>query len=78
MAFQTATAAYLLTYYDDAQQVDLSIYRTQDSRNIRSQMHQDFIEEKTKLRKLARLLPNTPLRMFLDGAGGSGKSSVIG
>ena len=75
LAFQIATAAYVLTYYDDARQVDPT--RADEGQNIRSQMRHDFIVEKKKLRRLARLKASAPLRMFLDGAGGSGKSRVV-
>jgi hypothetical protein len=41
-------------------------------------MRHDFIEEKKKLRKLARICPSLSLQMFPDGAGGSGTSRVVG
>ncbi len=74
-AFQIVTAAFILTYYDDAETVDPSGYRSQCSNP--SQLRRDFKIEKDKLRRLTRLRTNEPLRMFLDGPGGSGKSRVV-
>jgi PIF1-like helicase len=44
----------------------------------RAQIRQDFAAEKSKLYAMARLKPHQNLTMFLDGAGGSGKSRVVG
>ena len=77
LAFQIGTAAYVLTYFEDAVEVDTSFLRKEGGGSIRGQMRHDFIEEKAKLKNLARLSTNPALRMFLDGAGGSGKSRVI-
>ena len=74
LAFQIATAAFVLTYYDDAQSDNL-VHR--DDSNNPSQVRRDFQKEKKKLLHLARLKPNQPLFMFLSGPGGSGKSRVV-
>ena len=66
MAFQVATAAFVLTYYDEAR-VDTT------DRGMRG----DFVREKRKLKTLRRLTQGGPLRMFLDGPGGAGKSRVV-
>ena len=70
-AFRIITSAFVLTYYDNAS-VDLRA----GSRG-RGRIRTDFLDEKTKLKKLSRRTANEPLRMFLDGPGGSGKSRVI-
>jgi hypothetical protein len=72
VAFQIVTAAYILTYYDDAEGL---AYRSSCSNP--SQVRRDFKQEKQKLRDLARLKIGASLFMFLDGAGGSGKSRVV-
>ena len=68
LAFQIATAAFVLTYYEEAE-ID-------DQRDNGSSRH-DFLLEKMKLRRLARLKRKEALCMFLDGAGGAGKSHVV-
>jgi PIF1-like helicase len=80
LAFQIATAAYVLTYYDDAELVEMNSqnYVKEGGGSICGQMRHDFIEERKKLKKLARICRSMSLRMFLDGAGGSGKSRVVG
>jgi len=65
-------AAYVLTYYQDAEGVEF-----RDSCTNPSQVRRDFITERKKLRKLARLKPNVSSLLFLDGPGGSGKSRVV-
>lgn len=75
LSFQIATAAFVLTYYDDAR-YEMGDTSEQNG-NVKAQMRHSFISEKTKLRKLARLCRGGSLRMFLDGAGGSGKSRVV-
>jgi hypothetical protein len=77
LAFQIATATFVLTYYDDAQGVDASIAVKPQGGTNRAQMRHDINAERDKLRALARLKPNVSLRMFLDGPGGSGKSRVV-
>jgi len=72
LAFQIVAAAYVLTYYQDAEGVEF-----RDSCTNPSQVRRDFIIERKKLRKLARLKPDVSLLMFLDGPGGSGKSRVV-
>jgi PIF1-like helicase len=71
------TASVVLTYYDVAQGVDVQVYTDQNGESRRRSMRHDFIQEKAKIRALARLPPGQSLRMFLDGAGGSGKSHVV-
>ena len=71
LAFQIVTSAYVLTYYDEAHTESSTL--TKD----RPRARKDFISEKKKLRRLSRMKDKTPLRMFLDGAGGSGKSHVV-
>ena len=70
-AFQIIASTFVLSYYDDAS-TNLS-----DNTTGRSQVRQDYTSEKQKLRRLARKKDNKPLRMFLDGAGGAGKSHVV-
>ena len=72
-AFQIVTAAYTLTYYEDAESLSTDRDGPLNAGNLRH----DFNEEKNKLLHLTGLRPNTPLRMFLDGPGGSGKSRVV-
>ncbi|CAB9504395.1 helicase PIF1 [Seminavis robusta] len=74
LAFQIVTAAFILTYYQDAETLDPSVYRT--CSNNPSQIRRDFKEEKGKLQRISRLRHNQ-LIMFLDGAGGAGKSRVV-
>ena len=74
-AFQIATASFILTYYDDAQNVHPSAYR--DHCPNPAQLRHDFNLERRKLQNLTRLQLNEPLRMFLDGPGGAGKSRVL-
>jgi hypothetical protein len=66
LAFQIGTAAYFLTYFEDAVEMEASFLRKEGGGSIRGQMRHDFIEEKAKLKKLARLSTNTSLRMILD------------
>ena len=76
LAFRIVTAAYILTYYEDAETADPSLYR--DSSNSPSQVRRDFISEKSKLLRLATLKQlREPLFMFLSVAGGSRKSRVV-
>jgi PIF1-like helicase len=70
-AFQIATASYILTYYSDAESNHL-----QPSSGSRSLM-MDFRAERDKLRRVTRLASNQALRMYLDGPGGAGKSTVM-
>jgi hypothetical protein len=82
LSFQIITAAVVLTYYDDASGVDVTVYSQPNGTSRRSSMRHDFIIEKAKLRALTGLsnshvISKEPLRMFLDGAGGSGKSHVV-
>jgi hypothetical protein len=76
LAFQIATAAFVLTYYEDAA-MDYNLTLKPNGGFTRGQIRHDFTSEKHKLQKLARLKSNEPLRMFLDGGGGSGKSRVV-
>ena len=71
LAFQIVTSTFVLTYYDEA------TTESSTNRSQRSQVRRDFMSEKVKLRQLARRKKENPLRMFLDGAGGSGKSHVV-
>ena len=68
VAFQVATAAFILTYYDEA---------GVDPQATFPASRLTFIHEKRKLRSLARLQHHVALRMFLDGPGGAGKSRVV-
>ena len=79
LAFQIVTAAYVLTYYKDAETFDpTQSFEVNSKHHERSpQTRHDFKEEKKKLLKLSRLRKDTPLRMFLDGPGGSGKSRIV-
>jgi hypothetical protein len=79
LAFQTATAALILTYYDDARGIDPSIYIGPSGETRRRLMRSDYAAEKKKLRQQAYLMHRTTsnLLMFLDGAAGSGKSHVV-
>ena len=71
LAFQIVTSAYVLTYYDEA------YTDTTTSTKNRPKLRRDFESEKKKLRRMSRMKNKTNLRMFLDGAGGSGKSHVV-
>ena len=73
LAFQIVTAACVLTHYRDAESFDMWTITQRRS----SQTRRDFVQERKKLLTLSRLKNNVPLRMFLDGAGGSGKSRII-
>ena len=77
MAFQIATAAFVLTYYKDAR--DLGKPCIFPSSSLSPALARNmFTSEKTLLTQLARLSRATPyLRMFLDGPAGSGKSHVV-
>jgi hypothetical protein len=77
LAFQIATAAFVLTYFEGAQTIQSPITLKPNGGSSRGQMRHDFNSEKDNLQRLARLKPNEPLRMFLDGGGGSGKSRVV-
>ena len=77
LAFQIVTASFVLTYYKDAAEVDPASYEAM-CEGRRSQVRRDFNAERRMLTKLARLEGKTALRMFLDGAGGAGKSHVVG
>jgi hypothetical protein len=67
LAFQIVTAAFVLTYYNDAQ----GMHPSQSTRTL-------FNSEKKDLQDLATLSRTKPhLRMFLDGPAGSGKSHVV-
>ncbi|CAB9528287.1 DNA helicase [Seminavis robusta] len=74
LAFQIVTAAFMLTYYQDAESLDPSVYRTCSDNP--SQIRRDFRNEKGKLQRMSRLRHNQ-LIMYLDGAGGAGKSRVV-
>lgn len=76
LSFQIVTAAFIATYYEDAAGIDPSAYEKLGSNN-RGVRH-DFNRERRRLKKLARLKKREPMRMFLDGAGGAGKSHVVG
>jgi PIF1-like helicase/Helitron helicase-like domain at N-terminus len=81
LAFQIVTAAYVHTYYVEADhEVEGGClnYDKEGGGRMRAQMRHDYNEEMKKLHKLARLGHSISLRMFLDGAGGSGKSRVVG
>lgn len=72
LAFQITTAAFVLTYHDDAIQGHSVLTRDM------AQMQLHFNQERVKLLQLAQFTGNDPiLRMFLDGPGGSGKSRVV-
>jgi PIF1-like helicase/Helitron helicase-like domain at N-terminus len=78
LSFQIVTAAFVLTYFDDVDRDDSSnLMMKPGGGRIRSQIRVDFNKEKLKLAKLARLTTQKTLRMFLNGAGGSGKSRVV-
>ena len=79
LAFQIVTASYVLTYYRDAETFDptQSIEARSFSHNRSPQTRRDFLQEKKKLLQLSRLKNSSPLRMFLDGPGGSGKSRIV-
>ncbi|MGL5935925.1 MAG: AAA family ATPase, partial [Cetobacterium sp.] len=77
LAFQIATAAFVLTYYEDAEGMDPAVAVKPMGGINRAQMRQDFNDEKAKLTALARLQPRQALTMFLDGQGGSGKTRVV-
>ena len=72
VAFQIAAATFVLTYYDDA--IERSTYRDAASP---ATIRVDVSSEREKLRRLTRLKCKEPLRMYLDGAGGAGKSRVL-
>jgi hypothetical protein len=71
LAFQIIIAAFVLTYYyDDASYLP--------DEHVEHATQSDFNNEKKQLQQLARLTKAKPhLRMFLDGAAGSGKSHVV-
>ena len=70
-AFQIITSTFVLTYYDDA------VASPNHSGTRTSQIRQDYKCERDKLQRMSRKKGKRPLRMFLDGAGGAGKSRVI-
>jgi PIF1-like helicase len=77
LAFQIATAAFVLSYYEDADVIEPCLIPKPNGGSSRGQLRHDFNSEKEKLQQLARLKQNEPLHMFLDGGGGSGKSHVV-
>ena len=81
MAFQIVTAAFVLTYYNDARDLDPPPIDPDDPNKVSlspAVARQTFNREKAQLTELARLSQAKPhLRMFLDGPAGSGKSHVV-
>jgi AAA domain len=76
-AFQIATAAFILTYYEDAKAIQDMGYRDACPPELRRNLRHSFITERRKLRRLTRLRTDEELRMFLDGPGGAGKSEAL-
>lgn len=76
VSFHTIVAAFILTHFNTASWT-LDRAGAQQNEEAQTGLRHAFMTEKRRLRQLTRLRNGEPLRMFMDGAGGAGKSRVV-